>query len=269
MRNRITTAAVLAGLLVTTGALAQEAGAQGQGKANVGMSLPGAAPAAATAGTSDHEQMVGRLAVGYFGVTTIGAGAALGDDVNDPANYAITGNAPVIGVRYWLSRLVGLDIGVGLGIFGGSETTEVGGAAAVDTDKDKFTGFNLHGGVPLALASADHFTFEIIPELNVGIGNAKQDTDDVGEGEISHSGFHFDVGARAGAEVHFGFMKMPQLSLQGSIGLAFAVDSGKTTDSTPAGPDDEVSSSRTRFMTTVGNEPWDIFTGNIAALYYF
>jgi len=268
MRNLVTSAAVLAGLLVTTGALAQEPAAQGSGKANVGMSLPGAAPATARAGTSDHDQMVGRLAVGYFGVTTIGAGATPGDTINDPANYLITGNAPVIGVRYWLTRMLGFDLGIGLGIFGGSETAEAGGDP-VETDKDSFTGFNLHGGVPLALASADHFTFEVIPEINVGFGSAKEDGDDVAEGEASHSGFHFDVGARVGAEVHFGFIKMPQLALQGSVGLAFAVDSGSTTDSRGPAPDTELSSSRTRFVTTVGGEPWDIFTGNIAALYYF
>jgi hypothetical protein len=233
------------------------------------MSLPGAAPAAAAAGTSDHDRMVGRLAVGYFGVTSIGAGAEGSDDVGDPA-YLINGDAPVIGVRYWFTRTFGLDVGVGLGIFGGSESVDAP-PPEVDTSKISFTGFNLHGGVPIALASADHFTFEIIPEVNVGFAGAKQAQDDTAEGEISHTGFHFDVGARAGAEIHFGFIKMPQLALQGSVGLAFAIDSASTEDSTPpaGAPDVETSSSRTRFVTTVGNEPWDIFTGNIAALYYF
>jgi hypothetical protein len=76
------------------------------------------------------------------------------------------------------------------------------------------------------------------------------------------------VGARAGAEIHFGFIDIPQLALQASIGLRFDVDSGSTTDST--GPDDvEVSSNRTHLHTTVQGAPWAIFTNNIAALYYF
>jgi hypothetical protein len=262
MRNLVTSAAMVAGLLVTTGAFAQDAQAQGQ--ANVGMSLPGAAPANARAGTSDHDQMVGRLAVGYFGVTQVGAG--VGGTAFDDAPYTIVGNAPVIGVRYWLSGLLGLDIGLGLGILGGSVTT---GDPEVEFDRDSFTGFNLHGGVPLALASADHFTFEIVPELNVGIGSASTDPNGDADGDISYSGFHFDIGARAGAEIHFGFIKIPQLALQGSVGVALAIDSGKTTDSTPMGADVEAKSSTTSFGTTVQGEPWDIFTGNIAALYYF
>ena len=263
MRNLVTSAAVLAGLLVTTGALAQEA----QGQANVGMSLPGATPAAARAGTSDHDQMVGRLAVGYFGVTQVGAGAGVGDDPGDSA-YSVVGDAPVIGVRYWLNQTIGIDVGVGIGIMGGKDTLE--GDPDVEADKPSFTGFNLHGGVPLALASAGHFTFEIVPELNVGIGSAGEDPNGDADGETSYSGFHLDVGARAGAEIHFGFINIPQLALQGSVGLALAIDSGKTTVTPPmAGPDVVQKSSKTTFTTTVQGEPWDIFTGNIAALYYF
>ncbi|HEY3500380.1 MAG TPA: hypothetical protein VGK73_37065, partial [Polyangiaceae bacterium] len=133
------------------------------------------------------------------------------------------------------------------------------------------TGFNIHGGVPLALASAGHFTFEVVPELNVGFGSFSTDPNGEDEGDVSMSGFHLDVGARVGAEIHFGFIQLPQLALQGSVGLQLAIDNGKTTNSTPVDPDPdvEVSSRRTAFQTTVGNNPWDIFTGNISALYYF
>jgi hypothetical protein len=207
--------------------------------------------------------MVGRLAVGYFGVTQVGAGSG-GTDADEPL-YAVVGSAPVIGVRYWISQTLGLDIGVGLGILGSDATA---GDPEMDFDRGSFTGFNLHGGVPLALASADHFTFEIVPEVNLGIGSASFDPNGDADGDISMSGFHFDVGARAGAEIHFGFLKMPQLALQGSVGIALAIDNATTTDST-SGMDVEVKSSQTAFGTTVQGEPWDIFTGNIAALYYF
>jgi hypothetical protein len=120
-----------------------------------------------------------------------------------------------------------------------------------------------HGGVPLALASSGHFTFEIIPEANVGISSGSAADD-----EISHSGFHFDIGARAGAEIHFGFIDLPQLSLQGSVGLLFALENGRTEN-----PDGVMPSaydfSATRLATTVGTNPWNIFTSNVAALYYF
>jgi hypothetical protein len=246
----------VAGLATAFGASAQEA----SGEANVGMSLPGATPAAAAPGVSDHERMVGRLAVGYLGRATVGAGSVLpGAGLPNPEGYAVVGSAPIIGVRYWVNSLIGIDAGIGLALIGGSiETT----APDADEDLDSFTGFAFHAGVPLALASADHFTFEIIPEANVGIGSA--DTDD---GDVSHSGFHFDIGARAGAEIHFGFIKVPQLSLQGSIGVLFAMDSGST--DVDGGAPESISRSRTALQTTVGSNPWNIFTSNVAALYYF
>jgi hypothetical protein len=139
----------------------------------------------------------------------------------------------------------------------------------VDADRESFTGFVFHGGVPLAFASADHFTFEIIPEANIGITSAQADPNGDAAGDVSHDGLHLDIGARAGAEIHFGFIKIPQLSLQASVGLRFDYDSGKTTDSTGAGDDVETSSSRSELHTTVQGAPWAIFTNNIAALYYF
>jgi hypothetical protein len=266
MRTSVTIAVIVAGLTTALAASAQDASGQTSGQANVGMSLPGATPATAATGASDHDQMVGRLAVGYLGRATVGAGAATigggGAVVASPDGYAIVGDAPVIGVRYWLNSMMGIDAGIGFGLVGGSfETTD----PDADGDLDSFTGFIFHGGVPLALASADHFTFEIIPEANVGIGSAEQL-----DGDWTHNGFHFDIGARAGAEIHFGFIKIPQLSLQASVGVVFALDSASTDiddadDAQPA----SVSGSRTALQTTVDSNPWNIFISNVAALYYF
>jgi hypothetical protein len=281
MRKSVIVAGLLAALTTSLGASAQEAG----GQANVGMSLPGATPAAAAAGASDHDQVVGRLAVTYFGITNVGAGAdgCAGGCVGLPATgsnstpYAVAGFAPVVGVRYWINNLLGIDAGVGLSVVGGSTRAEAPPAPPdpIESDRDSFTAFLFHAGVPLALTSADHFTFEIIPEANVAFASATQDpldaTGDNPAGDVSHKGFHFDIGARAGAEIHFGFIKIPQLALQASIGLRFDVDNGSTEDTQPAGGDDdlEVSSSRTHLHTTVQGAPWAIFTNNIAALYYF
>jgi hypothetical protein len=272
MRKSVIFGGVIAGLTTAFGAYAQEAGGQTGGQANVGMSLPGSTPATATAGASDHDQVVGRLAATYFGITNVGAGAnpALGPGAYTTP-YAVAGFAPVVGIRYWVTGMLGIDAGVGLSIVGGSTNADAPPADPVDSDRDSFTAFVFHGGVPLALASSDHFVFEIIPEANIAIASAGDDTNGDADGDVSHSGFHFDVGARAGAEIHFGFMKIPQLALQASVGLRFDVDNGKSTDSTPAAPagDVELKSSRTELHTTVQGAPWAIFTNNIAALYYF
>jgi hypothetical protein len=79
------------------------------------------------------------------------------------------------------------------------------------------------------------------------------------------SGIHLDIGARAGGEVQFGFIGIPELSLQAGVGLAFSYDHSKQTQ--PGGASN--SRNTTSFGTSVGNNPWNIFTSNIAALYYF
>jgi hypothetical protein len=214
------------------------ADASTSGSAQVGMTLPGAAPqAAAVAGNSDHDAVVGRLAVGYLGRTIAGANGF-------PAT-------PVVGVRYWLSDMLGIDAGIGFGIGSGSNK-----AAGVSTDIPSSHAFILHGGVPLSLASAGHFSFQVVPELNLGFAGTS------GPGDASTSLFHLDVGARAGAEIHFGFIDVPQLALQGGVGLRMNIDS------TGADPGDN-GTSRFSLGTNVGDNPWNIFTSNVAALYYF
>lgn len=235
-----------------------DASASTSGSAQVGMALPGAAPqAAAVAGSSDHDSVVGRLAVGYLGRS----GMSIAGDMG-AAEPTIA--APVIGIRYWLSDMLGIDAGLG---FAHASSSSKISTPAMDAEADGpgETVFMLHGGVPLSLASAGHFSFQVIPELNVGFAGRSDDPDDDGPmEEISQSGFHLDVGARAGAEIHFGFINVPQLSLQGSVGLRVNMDSVSTEQG-----DNEASNSTFGIGTTVGDNPWNIFTSNVAALYYF
>jgi hypothetical protein len=235
-----------------TPAFAQEANAEAQGQ--VGMGLPGAdananatatapAGAAAAPGMSDHDMMVGHLAVGYLGRRTIQIGA--------PSQNGAAISAPVIGIRYWMDRGMGLDLGVGLMIQNSSG----------DEDGPNYFATLLHGGLPLALASNRHFAFLFVPELNIGFGSGSQET---AAGDEDYSGFQLDAGARVGSEIHFGFMGIPQLSLQGSVGLLFSTSSAKTELG-----DAELTEKATRFQTAAYDNPWNIFTSNVAALYYF
>lgn len=276
MRNLTIAASTLASVLIAGAAHAEDTTASGSSSANVGVSLPGAsqpaaaAPAAAaTPGTSDHAQMVGRLAVGYFGITNTGAGSNLGGGGPNDSPYSVAGQAPVVGVRYWLDPMIGIDVGLGMSLIGG--TLDDGVDNTPDVKRGSFSAFLIHGGVPLALASAEHFTFEVIPEINLGFAGGSFDPNGAAAGKVEYSGFHFDLGARVGAEIHFGFIKLPQLSLVASVGLRFDSDSGTTNDTTPVAPAPGVksSSSRSEFHTTVGSNPWGIFTDNVAALYYF
>lgn len=211
---------------VATPATAQPAPAQ------TGMTLPGAAGDPAVDAT-DHARVVGHFGVGFMGLrglTLPGAGAA-----------ATVQDAPVIGLRYWLDPRMGIDAGLGLRFSGGSDPVPSYNIAI------------LHFGVPLALAGSRHFSFQVVPEANLGYGTAKV-------GGATTKDFHLDLGARAGAEVQFGFIGIPELALQGGIGVGLNYDHFSAGDN---------SGHTLAFGTSVGDTPWQIFTGNIAALYYF
>jgi len=214
-----------------------------------GMTLPGATPEPAVE-TTDHAAVVRHFGIGYMGRRTI---------TIDPVGPT-TVDAPIIGARYWLDPLIGIDAGVGLLFSGGSTKT-----GDTSTDLQGFTVFMLHGGVPLALAGSKHFSFQIIPELNFGIASSKT-APGAGGQTADLSGIHLDIGARAGGEIQFGFIGIPELSLQAGVGLALNYDHSK---STPSGGGAAFSRNTTALGTSVGNNPWNIFTSNIAALYYF
>ncbi|MEO7033302.1 MAG: hypothetical protein ABI548_05540 [Polyangiaceae bacterium] len=211
-----------------------------------GMTLPGATPDPAVDAT-DHASVVGHFAVGYMGRR------AIVTDIGMPEPVSV--DAPVIGARYWLDPMIGIDAGLGMLLSAGSN--KVGNAS---TDSQGYTVFILHGGVPLALAGSKHFSFQVVPEANIGFSSSQR----AGGGD-KLSGFHLDLGARAGGEVQFGFIGIPELSLQAGVGVALTYDRVKAT---PAAGDATVQS-RTSFGTSLAGNPWDIFTGNIAALYYF
>jgi hypothetical protein len=218
------------------------------------MGLPGAAPqtaaAAPAAGGTDHSLVVGHLGFGYLGRPGVQVGSG------GPGAGVV--NAPVVGVRYWLDPGMGIDVGLGFGFASGS--TEAGGTS---TDTPSQWAFVLHGGVPLALTSGRHYSFQIVPEANIGLGGGSGQT---GAGvNVTNKGFLLDVGARAGAEIQFGFIGLPELALQGSIGAMLALSSSS---STPDGGS-KVGQSSTSINTTVFNAPWAVFTNSIAALYYF
>ncbi|MFZ5895815.1 MAG: hypothetical protein ACOY0T_32460 [Myxococcota bacterium] len=258
----------LLALLATTSAFAQDpppaaapaaeapppppppAQAQATASGQVGMGLPGAAPqtaiAAPAAGGTDHSLVVGHLGFGYLGRpgVTVGAGATVV-------------NAPVVGVRYWLDPGLGIDVGLGFGLQSNSQT-----AGGTSNDGPSYWAFVVHGGVPLALATGRHYTFQIVPEANIGLGGGSTT---MGGGDVSHSGFLLDLGARAGAEIQFGFIGLPELALQGSVGAMFALQSYS---STPDGGE-KSGQSNLSLNTTVFNSPWGIFTNSLSALYYF
>jgi hypothetical protein len=224
--------------------------------------------------TPDHERLVGHFGVTYFDITNL----PIANPVPDPGNGmaatpgpgGITGStvtAPVIGARYWLKRNIGIDVGVGLGLAGGS-TEAVVGSTDTTVDKVSSTGFALHGGVPLAFAQGRHYAFLVIPELTVGFTSATFKPTAGGGGMVGPnqdlSGFLFDGGARVGAEIYFGFIGVPQLALTATLGLSYR----RTVFKWSSG-NNSASDGTSTFGTNVQADPWAVFKDAISATYYF
>jgi hypothetical protein len=256
------------GLFATTEAFAQDAtGGASISTSGATAAARGTAPVPTTKeddNTPDHEKFVGHFAVGYFGLANLPIGTAPAAGANAVGVGSLS--APVIGMRYWLQRMIGIDAGIGFANSSGSTEVVVNGTS-VSTDKPSYTGFAIHGGVPLALAAGKHFTWELIPELNLGFTSSTIKAPAMsppGTPDQNFSGFLFNVGARVGAEIHFGFIGVPELALQGSVGLLLQRQAVKV----KVDPNSASDGSWT-IGTTVGSDPWALFTNNISALYYF
>jgi hypothetical protein len=212
---------------------------------------PAAAPAAADDTGPDQDQFVGHLGVTYFGISQL--------PIADQNGTQQTITAPVLGVRYWMKRSLGLDLGVGFALSSGSVTA--GGTSA--SLPGQF-GLAVHGGVPINLATGKHYAFQVIPETTLGFTSGSFSPGG-GAPDVSLSGFRFDIGARAGAEIHFGFIGIPQLALVASIGLYIH---DQAWSATPSGKP-STGESQLSIATSVQNDPWSIFADNISAIYYF
>ncbi len=198
---------------------------------------------------TDHEKVVRHLAVGYLGA----ANFAVGTPVAAGAAAPLTTNTPIVGVRYWLNPKLGIDGGLGFS----HSTSSVTAKNGTVTDGPSTTAFGLHGGVPLAFGAGKHYTFLVIPEAEFGYATTSTTAGTV---TSTTSALSVNVGARAGAEIQFGFIGVPELSLQASIGLMAQISSASF-------PNDS-SSSSFNLGTTVQGAPWAIFANSISALYY-
>jgi hypothetical protein len=211
---------------------------------------------------SDHEKVVGHIGVGYLGLTSLPLAGGQG--------IPTSVSAPIIGVRYWLAEKIGLDLGVGFGLTSGS-TEVVNGAVDTTTDAPSVLGVAVHGGVPLVFAHQKHYKFLLVPELNVGFAHATfSPTVQMGQPaqpDTTHSGFLLDVGARVGAEIHFGFIGIPSLALQATVGAFVRRETTKTSTDVNGGTQSQ-STGATKFGTSVQSDPWALFANNISAIYY-
>lgn len=224
---------------------------------------------------SDHEKVIGRFGIGYFGQydVPIGFGAALSPGT--PAR-APTEATQMIGVRYWFSR-VRLDLSFGWNMGSGTQT-----AGNVKSDQVSTLVLSVRAATPFAIYVGDHYTFFIGPEIAYGTAGetvpARQPTvpNVPRPADTTHAGKRFTLGARAGAEVQFGFIGIPHLALDATVSLGLDLTSGETVGpgTGPAipgepAPTTKADYARTSIRSSTQHQPWNIFVSNVAAVYYF
>lgn len=225
------------------------------------LALAAAAPALAREET-DGEKAMGGWALAVFNTR--------------PFDFPTSGGAPAIpltvytlGVRHWSAQPLGrfrnwgLDLGVGLAL-GRSTVTAPQTGQLVTSDGPRTNGFGLHAGLPLAVRHHTHATFELVPEADLIFASETLPAQTAGGDTTEYKGWSFRVGARAGFEIFFGFVGLPELAVEASLGAAVTYDRLSAT----VGPS-ERTLTQWGFATLRGSEPWSIFTGNVAAMYHF
>jgi hypothetical protein len=236
--------------------------------AALALALASATPALAQGkGTAAREESDGEKAMGGWALVVFNT---------RPFEFPNTGGAPpipltvyTVGLRHWTTRSMGkfrnwgFDLGLGLA-YGRSSVTQPQTGVLVTSDGPSTSGFGFHAGLPLAVTHHRHATFEVVPELDIIWASETLPPQTAGGDTTEYRGMSLRAGARAGFEIFFGFIGVPQLAVEASLGAALTFDRNTST----LGPS-ERSTRQWGFSTLRGSEPWSIFTGNVAAMYHF
>lgn len=208
---------------------------------------------------TDHEGVVGRFGVGLLGGTSVSFPTA-GFGTQDI-------NMPILGARYWLDERLGLQAGFGISHSSGDNGQS---NARSGFDTQTLWGMALHVGAPIVFFYDEHYKFLVQPEANFvfGTGRLHDNLNTTADEAVQMNAWGLDLGARLGAEVHFGFIGIPKLSLQGSVGAYYTLRQGVTSTVEGGRQVDRVITRHT-LGTAHYSDPWDLFTSSIAALYYF
>ena len=211
---------------------------------------------------TDHGSVVGRFGVGFFGVVGVPTPAFDGD--GDLTGELATASAPTLGIRYWLQDALAIEAALGFAITSSGTSSESDAGGEAEANGPSNFALALHGGVPLVFAASKHFAFEVIPELNIGFATGGVDDESPANEDIDTSGFLLELGARVGAEIQFGFIDIPELALQATVGVHLRLENRSVSQG-----DVDTTNSRFSFGTDLQGEPWDIFQGAVATIYYF
>lgn len=131
-----------------------------------------------------------------------GQGRNVDAAVSDPETKTMSGDSiATMGIRYWFTRRVGLDVGLGLFI---------GKALGAD---DPGVGFAVLGGVPFAIGVYRHVCMFAGPEVGFAFWHPQED--------VNH--WMFNLQGKAGVEFSLGFIDIPRVSLIGTFAFGLRI----------------------------------------------
>ncbi len=176
------------------------------------------------AGDTDHSKV--SFGVSFLGFERFQVDPFPIDDADEPFSLGIT----TVGVRLWVTEMIGLDIGLGLGV----QTSSYDDVATSEDDfpvgaQDGAFGLRIHVGLPVALKTYEHFNILLIPELAFTYAATSYFAPDP-DFDQDISAIAFDLGVKVGGELQFGFWGVPNLSLQATVGLGFRYASRSRAD---------------------------------------
>jgi hypothetical protein len=184
-------------------------------------------------------------------------------------------SVPLIGARWWTPlsagplKRVGVELAGGVASVSGSRAM-LNGNLQLGNDTDVHLGWGLHLGVPLAIASTEHTVVFLSPEYRF-TSNTVTPAGSVPLNPGQHPGLVAgaianDLSLRAGLEVFFGFLGLPNLSIEGSVRLGVRWLETTSLPNGQLGP--AVVDDSTKVNSSLSNNVFDLFTGSVAAKFY-
>lgn len=246
---------------------ATDAGSLGKPVAAEAPALAGAKPVVQAAPPSARARLLGRFGFGFLGTVPVLQAA---EDVppmfpGGPAAPFSRVSVPMLGVRWWtpLERL-GVELGVGAMVSASASDLPVANGSDVMSGPTTVE-LALHLSAPIVLGSTEHTIVFVAPELRVG-----RSTLSTGDTRPPLLAMTWSAGLKAGVELFFSFIGLTNLSLEAGVRAGFTHEVRFFTVQGPlGGPPREGTRSESRFSTSLVANPWDLFTGTLAARYYF
>jgi hypothetical protein len=95
--------------------------------------------------------------------------------------------------------------------------------------EDGVFGLTIHAGLPITAKSWEHFAFHVIPEIDFSYASGTI-LAELEENDTDLTGLEFKGALQLGGELQLGFLGVPQLGIQGTVGLGLRWFSETATD---------------------------------------